>query len=213
VVLTVHHDVPALHLRQIRDLWLSLQAEACRRYPGVTMSAGAALSTHIHLIVQASRQATDIPRAIQFVASKLARGINRIARRRGAVFADRYFSRPLRTVSELVRAMKYVGENPVKAGLVRRPEDWAASSVPEGFGLTAPTGAWAFRGRMYGVLGFFENAAEALRRILTGETRARLPGRFRQMRLPFARGLPAGRASSHRWAARGAGRGQRLTSP
>lgn len=191
VVLTVHDDVPPLHRREIRELWLSLQAEACRRYPGVTVSGGCAMPTHYHLILQASGQAADISRAIQFLASKLARGINLLAGRSGAVFRDRYFSRVLSTVSELVQALRYVGQNPVKALLVRRPEDWVASSVAECLSRTRRTGAWTYRGWMYRVLGFFEDAAGALARILSGEISVRKPGRCRQAKLPFVRGLPA----------------------
>lgn len=153
------------------------------------------MPSHYHLILQASGQAADIPRMIQFLASKLARGINRFAGRRGAVFRERYFSRILSTVSELVQALKYVGQNPVKARLVRRPEDWAASSVAECLGRRRPTDAWAYRGWMYRVLGFFEDAARALARILSGETGVRKPGRSRQAKLPFARGLPVARAA------------------
>ena len=198
VVLTVHADVPPLHRREIRELWLALQALACRRYPGVSVSGGCLMPTHAHLILQSSGRAQDISRAIQFVASKLAIGINRIAGRSGAVYRDRFFSRPLSTVSELIHALRYVGQNPVKARLVRRPEDWAASSVPEYLGRARPTGAWAYRGWMYGVLGFLEHPARALARILSGETRTRTPGRSRQTKLPFRRGLPVAAEPSAR---------------
>lgn len=149
------------------------------------------MPSHYHLVLQASGQPADISRMIQFLASRLARGINQLAGREGSVFADRYFSRVLSTVSELVGALRYVGLNPVKARLVRRPEDWAASSVAECLGRTRPTGAWAYRGWMYRLLGFIEDSAGALARILSGETTERKPGHCRQARLPFKKGLPA----------------------
>ena len=191
VVMTVEADVPPLHRREIRELWLSVQVAACRRYAGISFSGGVLMPTHIHLIVQAAGRAADISRAIQYLASKLALGINRLTGRTGAVFRDRFFSRALSTVSELVSAMRYVGQNPVRARLVRRPEDWAASSVAEGLGRTRATQAWAYRGWMYRLLGFFDDPRAALERILSGKTRARSPGRSRQNRLPFGRGVPA----------------------
>jgi REP element-mobilizing transposase RayT len=190
VVLTVHNDIPPLHRREIRDLWFSLQAAASLRYPGVSFSLGCSMPDHIHLIVQAAGQAADISRAIQYLASKLARGINRIAGRSGQVFRDRFYARVLSTVSELVRAMRYVGQNPVKARLVRRPEDWAASSVPEGLGRARATGARSFQGWMYRLLGLLDDPIRTLARILSGEIRARSPGRSRQNRLPFGRLAP-----------------------
>lgn len=189
VVLTVQKDVPPLHRREIRDLWLKLQAEACERYPGVSFSSGCLMPTHIHLVIQSTGAGADISRAIQFLASKLALGINRIASRSGRVFSDRFFSRALSTVSELVRVLRYVGQNPVRARLVRRPEDWAASSVPACLDRSRTPAPWAFRGWMYRVLGFLDDPHTALERILCGETRERSPGRSRQNRLPFKRGL------------------------
>lgn len=189
VVLTARRDVPPLHRREIRDLWRKLQTEAGERYPGVSFSAGCLMPSHLHLVVQATGSGATISRAIQFLASKFALGINRIARRRGQVFQDRFFSRVVSTVSDLVRVIRYVGQNPVRAGLVRRPEDWVASSVPDCLDRSRTPSHWSFRGWMYRVLGFFDDPQAALVRILNGETRARSPGRSRQNRLPFGRGL------------------------
>jgi len=36
-----------------------------------------------------------------------------------------------RDESEFLRILKYIEDNPVKAGLVRRPEDWRWSSAAE----------------------------------------------------------------------------------
>lgn len=189
VVLTVRKDVPPLHRREIRDLWLKLQAQACERYPGVSFSAGTAMPDHLHLVIQSTGSGADISRSIQFLASKLALGINKIAGRSGRVFRDRFFARALTTVSELVRVLRYVGQNPVRARLVRRPEDWVASSVSACLDRSRTPAPWAFRGWMYRVLGFFDDPQAALERILRGEARERSPGRSRQNRLPFKRGL------------------------
>ena len=127
---------------------------------------------------------------MQFLSSKFARGINRIFGRKGSVFRERFFSRVLSTVSELVQALRYVGLNPVKAGLCLRPEEWAGSAVPAYGSTPQPEAPWAWRGWMYRVLGFHQNARAALSKILTGATCPRRPGRGRQNRLPFRRGLP-----------------------
>lgn len=189
VVLTVRDDVPALHRREVRLLFGRVQRETLARYPDVSFAAVTAMPDHLHVIMQARSAPGAISRAIQYLASNLARGLNRICGRRGAVFRDRFFSRVLSTVSELVRALRYVGMNPVKAGLCRRPEDWPASSIAA---CIAHPGSdrWSFRGWMYRLLGFDEDVGQALRRILSGSTSPRAPGRFRQNRLPFGRGLP-----------------------
>lgn len=191
VVLTVRDGVPALYRREVRFLFGRVQRETLVRYPDVSFAAGVLMRDHLHLVMQAGSAPEQISRAIQYLASNLALGLNRIFGRRGAVFRDRFFSRALSTVSELVRALRYVGMNPVKAGLCRRPQDWCASSIAEC--LARPvTSRWSFRGWQYRLLGFYDDACEALRRILSGSTSPRAPGRSRQKRLPFARGLPRG---------------------
>ena len=47
----------------------------------------------------------------------------------GRLWQPRFFDRALRTVQEDNEKVEYVHRNPVKAGLVTRPEDWPWSSV------------------------------------------------------------------------------------
>jgi REP element-mobilizing transposase RayT len=190
VVLTVRDDVPVLYRREVRLLFGRVQRATVERFPEVSFSAGVVMRDHLHLVMQAGSVAARISEAIQYLASSLALGINRIFGRRGTVFRDRFFSRALSTVSELVRALRYVGLNPVKAGLCRRPEDWVASSIAAHLNGHRPQ-AWSFRGWMYKLLGFGRDVRDALSRIMSGRTAPRPPGRYRQNRLPFARGRPA----------------------
>jgi len=50
-------------------------------------------------------------RAIQGLAVRLARALNRLASRTGKVFADRYHMHMLKTLREVVNAIRYVLEN------------------------------------------------------------------------------------------------------
>ena len=63
-----------------------------------------------------------------------------INRRRGEaceVWQPRYFDRALRNVEEYNEKVEYIHQNPVKAGLVSRPQDWPWSSVHEYCGVSA----------------------------------------------------------------------------
>jgi REP-associated tyrosine transposase len=63
---------------------------------------------HVHLIVEAA-DARALGRAMQALCIRIAKRLNRLMdRRHGAVFADRYHSRPLRTPTEVRRALVYV---------------------------------------------------------------------------------------------------------
>ncbi len=68
---------------------------------------------HVHLIVEATSKAS-LGRGLQSLVSRLARRVNGKLRRRGKVFADRYFGRALPTPSEVRNAVVYVLTNAAK---------------------------------------------------------------------------------------------------
>ncbi|HKA88046.1 MAG TPA: transposase [Haliangiales bacterium] len=62
---------------------------------------------HIHVVVE-TRDARALARAVQGMAIRMAKGLNRVMGRKGTVFADRYHSRALRTPTEVRKALVYV---------------------------------------------------------------------------------------------------------
>src|SRR6266404_7250388 len=65
---------------------------------------------HLHLIVEFD-DPSALSRAIQGLAIRLARSLNRIAGRAGKVFADRFHAHVMKTLGEVVYAVRYVLEN------------------------------------------------------------------------------------------------------
>ena len=65
---------------------------------------------HIHFIVEAPDQEA-LTRAMKGLEVRMARALNRVMRRRGPVFADRYHAHLLRTPSEARHACDYVLSN------------------------------------------------------------------------------------------------------
>jgi putative transposase len=65
---------------------------------------------HLHLILEADEPAT-FSRAVQGLAVRIARALNRVARRTGKVFADRFHTHVLETLREVKYAVRYVVEN------------------------------------------------------------------------------------------------------
>jgi putative transposase len=55
--------------------------------------------------------------------------INRSRRAKGPVWQPRYFDRIVRNVREYHKTMEYMHLNPVRRGLVSKPEDWLWSSI------------------------------------------------------------------------------------
>jgi putative transposase len=81
------------------------------------------LDTHYHLLVVAGSD-PRISSAMQLVNSVYAREFNHRHHRRGHVFGERYTDTLVATDDHLDAALEYVVTNPVRAGLVRHPDDW-----------------------------------------------------------------------------------------
>ena len=82
---------------------------ACDRF-GMRITHFSVQGNHIHLIVEAEDQAC-LSRGMQGLGIRIAKKLNRVMGRSGAVLADRYFAHVLRTPSEIRRAVSYVLRN------------------------------------------------------------------------------------------------------
>ena len=82
---------------------------------------------HIHLVVEAPHRGA-LARAIQGLSIRVAKGLNRMMRRKGRVFDDRYHARLLRTPTEVRHAIHYVLSNARKHA-AQRGETYAPGYV------------------------------------------------------------------------------------
>ena len=84
-------------------------ARGCERF-GFRLVHFSVQGNHAHFIVEAP-DAIALGRAMKGLAVRMARALNRVMRRRGQVFADRYHARKLDSPVEARLAVKYVIEN------------------------------------------------------------------------------------------------------
>ncbi|MCA1828842.1 MAG: transposase [Myxococcales bacterium] len=77
---------------------------------GLRVIEYAVLGNHIHFIVEAD-DAPSLARGIQGLSIRIAKSLNSLMNRTGAVFADHYHSRLLTSPTALVRAIAYVLRN------------------------------------------------------------------------------------------------------
>jgi REP element-mobilizing transposase RayT len=94
---------------------------------------------HIHLVVEAE-DARALARALQGLCIRMAKGLNRVMGRRGAVFADRYHARSLRTPTEVRNVLVYVLGNRRKHRHKHRPEP--GLRLPRGWLDPCSSSAW-----------------------------------------------------------------------
>ena len=71
----------------------------------------------------------DVSEFMRNVQSAFARWYNKTYQRRGRFWADRFKSVYLETTQAVLDCLLYVELNPVRAGLVARPEKWKGSSL------------------------------------------------------------------------------------
>jgi putative transposase len=85
------------------------------------------MANHVHLLLTPKRSVASITQILKGVT---AREGNRILGRVGMPFwQDESFDHWIRNESEFAQTKEYIEQNPVKARLVERPEDWIRSSA------------------------------------------------------------------------------------
>ncbi len=88
---------------------------------------------HLHLIVEAD-SARELTRGMQGLSIRIARALNRLMRRKGKVFADRYHSVVLQTPTQAAHALHYVLHNRQHHAPGRYAPSWrdpfASSAAP-----------------------------------------------------------------------------------
>ena len=92
------------------------------------LTAWVFLPDHWHAIIFPPYPLT-ISRAMESIKLGSTHRINSGRRESGVLWQPRFFDRAVRTVQEYYEKVEYIHLNPVRAGLVERPEDWPWSSV------------------------------------------------------------------------------------
>ena len=106
VTLRLRAGLPSLRdVRVVRRIERSF-ADACERRDFRVVQYSFQ-GNHAHLIVEARDQAA-LGRGMMAIGARLARAVNRVARRHGPVLAERYHHRLLPTPREVHRALRYV---------------------------------------------------------------------------------------------------------
>ena len=115
------------------------------------------MPNHFHLIIQASEESCkprpgfggkpmqELSYSIGKLLSSYSQAINKQNKTTGSLFQQKTKSKPLITTKSdkggnyLINAMHYCHQNPWKAGLVKKLEDWPYSSFPDYCGLRKGT--------------------------------------------------------------------------
>jgi REP element-mobilizing transposase RayT len=115
----------------LRDAANSTEAgEGARPTPAarIRLHAVVVMPDHVHLLLTSLRDENGWPfplvDILQCLKSATAHRINRLLGIQGPVWEEESFDHVLRSDESLKEKCEYIRQNPVKAGLVREPEDY-----------------------------------------------------------------------------------------
>jgi REP element-mobilizing transposase RayT len=152
-----------------REHFLLLLERIVRRY-GWQVLAWCLMGTHYHLLVRTPRP--TLGAGMRDLNGAYARAFNERHDQFGSLLAERYADRVVRSDEHLANAMQYIALNPVRAGLVRRPEHWRWSShaalaglVRRPFALATRIALRAWRGRAADYRSFVDSCAGLASRV------------------------------------------------
>lgn len=131
ITLKVRPEIRSLRARRAFTHVVRSLVAARERF-GVRLTQFSVQRDHVHLVVEAERRA-GLARAMQGLCVRIARALNRMMGRKGAVFADRYHDRVLRTPRQVRHALRYVLCNGRKHAVVASDERFDPCSSAAAF--------------------------------------------------------------------------------
>ncbi len=123
---------PTFYDDRDRRAFLVFLGEAVRRF-GWILTAWVLMTNHFHLVVQTPEP--NLSKGMHWLNGRYAAWFNRRHKRSGHLFGGRFKSHLVEKESYLANVMRYVVLNPVRAGIVNRPEEYRWSSYRATAGL------------------------------------------------------------------------------
>jgi len=112
----------ACHLRDPRVAELVQRSFWHRDGRDYRLLAWVIMPNHVHALVELWH--LPLGELLKSWKGYTAKEVNKLLRREGTFWEGDYFDRYVRDEDHLRRVVRYIENNPVKAGLVRRKEDW-----------------------------------------------------------------------------------------
>ena len=100
----------------------------------VTIIAYCLMPNHYHLLVRQDGE-VNLSKFINVVFNAYVQALNRQLGRKGTLFEGRFKYVRVDKDEYILHLCRYIHLNPVRAGLVSRPEDWAFSNYQEWIGM------------------------------------------------------------------------------
>ena len=122
--------------------------EQCREISGFRLFAYCLMGNHVHLLLRACEE--PLEQVMKRIGTRYVVWYNKKYSRTGHLFQDRYRSEAVTDDAYCLTVIRYILNNPVKAGMCRRAEDYRWSSTSDyysGGGITDTAFAEGMLGR------------------------------------------------------------------
>jgi REP-associated tyrosine transposase len=102
------------------------------------LHAAIVMPDHVHLLLTPLRDEKGwpygLPAILKLIKGASARSVNKLLGSNGPVWQEESFDHVLRSQESLEEKLEYIRQNPVRRGLVKRPEDYRWLWVEQGSG-------------------------------------------------------------------------------
>ena len=93
------------------------------------------MTNHIHLIIDPGDNVENLALFMKRISGRQTRYVNRMENRRGTLWEGRYKSSPIDKDEYFLKCCCYIELNPVRAGIVKKPEEYRWSSYRNQIGV------------------------------------------------------------------------------
>jgi len=105
--------------KEMKDLFLSVLKEAKKKYKFLIKNF-CIMGNHIHMIIKPFNK-DSLSKIMQWILSVFAIKYNKLLGITGHVWYDRFRSKIIDDIRQLIATYRYIAENPVRAGIVDNP--------------------------------------------------------------------------------------------
>jgi putative transposase len=112
---------------EIKELFMAVVFRAKKKY-SFTLENFCVMANHYHFLIKPGN-GENLSRIMQWILSRFAEAFNRRTGSSGHLWGERFFSCIVNNIQQYLRVFEYIDNNPVKAGVVKKPGDWPYSGI------------------------------------------------------------------------------------
>ena len=115
-----------------RDVYCEMLLEMTKRYP-VAVLDYMVTCNHVHLLISV-RNPAAMSKGLHYLHSQVARKCNKMKKREGAFWTNRFYSTLIQSGKHLGQCLFYIDLNMMRAGVVGHPSEWKHTAYHEFIG-------------------------------------------------------------------------------